>query len=358
MSKQFHVVLWAPLLFCALFLIYWIDIYVNEIIEFEHYVLEKQLNYTTDSAIDAMLVDADIDADYLDVTFQKVDPQLAKDDIAHTLSLDFGLVATDTTKTHILNKYVKCIIVAGWDGYYTFSIEHTSDKGDYELIQSPKIPYFYRTTNADKLKEVQYCLTLDPTYGYCAYIPNGTGNFRMENIGYYSPSLTPNTEAQAIAINNAIADSINWALHKAYVSGKTSTSHINIPNTAERLKTYQSVDSPTVICISEGMKHSFSSAVVADGLAGSKVVANDPAVGYDIPTGVTVRYRDSDGVNKIGTLPTGKWYAKSSWWNDHVLQTTTLTPIIFDTVFEAASEGYNNLNLMFLDEEGGLYETE
>lgn len=337
MTKHFHVILWVPLLFCALFLFFWIEIYVNEIVEFEHFVLEKQLNYATDSAVEAMLVEADLDPDYSAVGFQRVDPELAANDLAHTLCLDFGYLPTDTTFDKVFNDHVKSIIVAGYDGYYYYSLQDTDSQGGYELVQSPKIPYYYTDT-----KGRQFCLTFDVSYGYYGELRSGT--FELHNKDYFPMSVRPSPEVQSAAINDAIADTINWTLYQAMASGKTQ--YVKVPNTANNLRNFQTIDSPTVICIAEGSRSSFATSIIADGLAGSKVVDNDSVVSYEILPGAKVKCGVSDA-----DIPAGKWYAYASWWNDHIpLDSSYFTNgKIYNTAFEAASNGYENLSLMYTD---------
>lgn len=337
MTKHFHVILWVPLLFCALFLVYWIELYVNEVVEFEHFVLEKQLNYATDSAVEAMLVSSDLDTDYAAVSFQRVDPALAAEDLAHTMSLDFGYIPTDITMQKILNDHFKVIVVTGYDGYYFYSLQHSDSKGGYELVQSPKIPYYY-TDNAGR----QFCLTLDPSYGYYGELT--ANSFTLNNRDYYPDNVRPSKEIQAAAINDAIAETINWCLYQGMHNGKTQA--VQVPNTADNLRELQIIDSPTVVCIMEGLKSSFATSIVADGLAGSKITKNDSVVAYTLQTGATVSYKGS-----TVSLPAGKWYAYSSWWENHLPIDSTLfvDSKVFNTAYEAASEGYENLNLMYVD---------
>lgn len=337
MTKHFHVILWAPLIFCALFLIVWINWYSNEVIEFEHFVLEKQLNYATDSAVDAMLVDTDIDPDYTNGAFIQVDPQMAKEDIAHTLSLDFGYTATDTSANKVLLDNVKVLVVAGYDGYYYFTQQFTDSKGTYELVQSPKIPYFYTANNG-----TQYCLTLNPDYGYYADA-NAAGEIDLHNKDYYPPTVRPSNSVQSAAINDAVADTINWCLYNSLSHGLTQK--VKVPNTANNLRQYQVIDTPTCICVATGNYQSKSSAVIADGLAGSKVTQNDTVVAYTITGDVQVHLDDTT----LGTLPKGNWYAYASWWNAHKpVSTTGLdNPKVYQSAYDAARNGYNSMVLLF-----------
>lgn len=337
MTKHFHVILWVPLLFCALFLVFWIELFVNEVVEFEHFVLEKQLNYATDSAVEAMLVSSDLDPDYAAANFQRVDPELAAKDLAHTMCLDFGFLPTDTTMQKVLNDNFKVIVVAGFDGYYYYSLQHSDSEGGYTLVQSPKIPYYY-TDSSNR----QFCLTLDPSYGYYGEL-TGTG-FTLHNRDYYPASVRPSKEIQSAAINDAIAETINWALYNGMHDGKTQA--VKVPNTAENMRSLQIVDSPTVICVIEGLRSAFSTSIIADGFAGSKIVNNDNVVAYTILQGATVEYNGS-----TVSLPAGKWYAYSSWWNEHLPSDTAFftDSKLFNTAYEAATEGYENLNLMYVD---------
>ena len=344
MTKHFHVILWVPLLFCALFCILWIRIYANEVIEFEHYVLEKQINYATDSAVEAMLVNADLDPDYSSSGYMRVDPQLAIEDLAHTLCLNFGYLPTDTAVMKILNDNIKAVIVAGFDGYYYFSHQNTDDQGGHELTQSPKIPYFYR--NGD----YQYCLTFDHTYGYYGELNGST--FKLHNKGYYPSSLIPSKDLQGMAINNAIADTINWCLMADVARGLSQV--IELPNTAENLRNQSAISSSTIIAVIEGDMQSFATAVVADGIGGSAVVSSDKILGYTIKPNSRISYLDSNGATQSAELPVGTWYAYESWWETHPPLSNgdaalRESPKYFDSVFDAAKSGYGNLSLMWVE---------
>ena len=78
MSRHFYLVLWMPLLFIVLFMAYWITITSNSYTELEEYILGKQVNYATDSAIGEMLEFSTTDVDYSDGEFILVEPELAQ----------------------------------------------------------------------------------------------------------------------------------------------------------------------------------------------------------------------------------------------------------------------------------------
>ena len=64
MSKTSSLVSWIALLYAALFFIYWIQIYQNELVAFDEFVLDKQVNYAADAAVEELLMTGDTDQDY------------------------------------------------------------------------------------------------------------------------------------------------------------------------------------------------------------------------------------------------------------------------------------------------------
>ena len=346
MTKHFHVVLWLPLLFCALFLIYWINIYMNEVVEYERFVLEKQLNYATDSAVEAMLVDADLDADYSAARVQ-VDPQLAVKDFGHSLCLDFGYLPTDATITKVLRDNCKVIVIACFDGYYYFSLQPTTE-GGWDLVQSPKIPYYYKKTYNGV--EYQYCLTLDPTYGYYANpsLSDDT-KYSLHSKDTYPLELTPSAAEQSTAITDSISNIINWTLYSQYNAGIEQA--VDIPDMASKLRAYKTIDTPTIIAVVKGLKSSMSTAIIADGIAGSQVTVNDPVVAYTVESGALIKIEEEDGTSHDEPIPAGRWYAYSSWWHEHrPVDVNKLTNgKLYDNAYEAAEAGYDNLSFMYTD---------
>lgn len=336
MSKYVHIVIWIPLLYAVLFFMFWIRMYQNENIAFEKYVLEKQSNYATDSAIDELLVASNLNQDYADGDFITLEPTLATRDFAHTFCLNFGYVPTEDNMKRVLDKNVKTMLVCVYDGIYAFYPMKT-ETNSYEFAQTPKIPYFYTSSDG-----TQYALTLGLEKGYWDYITvdeHGNEKYKLNKYDVIPATKRPTKDQQLTAINNQVADVLNWSLYESYDRGKSDTS-VTLPATADTVRGQQPVDRPTVIAIVEGNQRSFASAVTAETIGGSQLEEVDHIVGFTL-NGATLN---------SGTVLTGKFYAYDSWWRRHPGLTSNNNAVrdgkYFDSVYDAARAGYNDLNLM------------
>lgn len=333
MTKHVHIILWIPLLYAVLFFIFWIRIYQNENIAFEKYVLERQSNYATDSAISELLVASNLNQDYADGDFITLEPTLATRDFSHTFCVNFGYIPTEDNMKRVLDENVKTMVICVYDGIYAFYPMDTETHG-YELSQSPKIPYFYTSDSGQ-----QFALTLGLDKGYWDYMSGS--NYKLNKYDTIPADIRPSKDRQLTAINNQVADVVNWALYESYDAGR-SEKQISLPAIANTVKGEQPVDRPTIISVVEGREHSFASAATAETIGGSALEDTDHLIGLKLTNAVIG-----------GERLTGKFYAYESWWKKHpqiVLQYAAGGTLddgkYFDSVYDAAKEGYNDLNLM------------
>lgn len=325
--KHFHLLLWIPLLYTVVFAVFWIQIYVKEVIEFEDLVLEKQVNYATDSAIDELLESGKLSQDYNNEKFVTVEPELAKQDLEHTLSLNFDGIPTEGMKEYIDQHYIKCFVICTYDGIYEYHMQQ-NETNNYALVQSPKIPYFY----TDKDTGQQFCLTLDPKWGYWDF---GTSeeSYGLHKFDEYTSA--PSTTVQRQSINDQVAKIINWSLYENYKWGTNDTS-ITLPAIADTVRGEQPVIAPTVIAVVEGQDRIFNSTIIAESIGGSQFENADQIVGYTLTAGATV--------NNVSYV--GRYYAKASWWKNHTeLKDYCENGHYFDDAFDAAKSGYNYIGL-------------
>lgn len=357
MTKHFHVLLWIPLMYAVLFFVFWIRIYQNEIIAFEEYVLDIQSNYAADSAIEELLVASDLNQDYAEGDFITLEPSLAETDFAHTMCLDFGYIPTDVTMEEVKNKNIRTLVVCTYDGIYAYYKMQT-ETNSFELKQTPKIPYFYTDSDSGR----QYCLTLNPDKGYWDYTV--AGNYGLHGYDVYD--VKPSEDLQKTAINEQVADVLNWALYETYANGKSGLT-VSLPAISKTVRGEQPINGPAVIAVVEGNKKVFSTYVTAESIGGAQLEDADKVIGYklyNVP--IYEPYVDSAGnkyfgddakdkwgadcVNHIETRLSGKFYAYSSWWKKHTYikevdsDYSINNGCYFDIVFEAASHGYNDLN--------------
>lgn len=362
MTKHFHVFLWIPLLYCALFLIFWIKIYANEAVSFEEFVLEKQVNYASESAVDEMLAAGNLNQDYADGDFVTLEPDVAIDDFVTTLCYDYDIIPTDDTIETFRNKNLRTMAICVYDGVYLYYKQQTETHG-YELKQSPKIPYFYTDNSGN-----QYCLTLNTDKGY--WDEGGGSSYKLHFYDKYD--VKPSDDIQKATINKQVADLINWALWETYTSEAKGDTAISIPATGETVRGTQPVRSPTVIGIVEGKLKSYGSVVLAECIGGAQLETTDQIVGFRLKNCPIYIYKDPsnglvytgdkalelatdagvDVADIIDTTVTGKFYARSSWWQEHKYaksytdnSNNNKYSRYFDSEYEAAKSGYNDLNL-------------
>ena len=340
MTRVTHVVQWIPLLYMCIYLVFWIRIYSNELIQFDEFVLEKQVNYAADAAVEELLMTGNTEQDYNKGEYIVVEPELALIEFTSILTEDFNLVPTDFTREQIKEKYIKSLLICTWDGVYAYWYQPENSTGEYGLVGTPKIPYFYTDANGR-----QYCLNL----GFeKAYSDNGkTGDeYKINKYEKLDPMIPK--DVQLTAINNQVADILNYTLIQAY-GGSTARSY-EIPALASEVSGAQPVDQITVIGVIEGQASVGTSAVVSECIGGAQITANDPIIG------VTMKY-------KSGTL--ANVYARSSYWKEKLPKLATVPNLegiiqkgdpsstawnitnaksrFFDTPFEAAEEGYYDL---------------
>lgn len=345
MSKTSNLVVWVALLYAALFMIYWIQIYQNELVAFDEFVLDKQVNYAADAAVEELLMTGDTDQDYNKGDYMVVEPELAVIEFTSILAEDFNLVPTDYTRQMLQEKYIKTLLVCTWDGIYAYWYQPKNDTNEYGFVGTPKIPYFYTDENGK-----QYCLNLGMEKAY-SDTADQQSNYKLNPYEEMVPQIPK--DVQLTAINNQVAELLNYTLIQAY--GGANRTAYEIPALASEVSGAQPVDKITVIGVVEGQAESSSTVITAECIGGAQVVAADPVIG------VTIKY--TSGM-------TAKVYAYSSWWKTHIGEVfsansniasfsngstdiTTASTEYFDTPFEAAEHGYYDL-LSTMDDGGGI----
>lgn len=329
MSKYNYVMLFVPLMYAVLFFLYFVRIYQTEYIEFEEFVLEKQVDYAADSAIDEMLLSAYLSQDYNNGAYQTFEPRVAMEDYAATLCYDFGLIPTESNVQYVLDNRIRAMIICAYDGFYVCKRQQNETHA-YQLTQSPKIPYFYTDETGR-----QFCLTLDPDLGFW---DSGTeATYKVHQLDKYPASIRPSNDQQATAINNMVSDYLNNALFDTYSSGNMDTI-VDLPAIGNAVRGDQPVRTPTVIAVVDGIKKVFSTVITAESIGGAQIEDTVYNIGYTLQNAV---------IN--GSIYNGKFYATTEWWTNHpdVLNYRVEDKgKYFDSVYDAARDGYKNLNLV------------
>lgn len=327
MTKHFHIILWLPLLFAVLFLAFWINIFMNSYVQLEEFILERQVQYATDSAIAEMLEYSSTDTDYMNGDFIVVEPELALNDFSWCMCWNLGYIPTELNCKMVQNDMIRSFVVCAYDGVYSYFNTKSTDT-EWTLVQTPKIPYFL-THNG-----IQYALTLDANKGYQGKMNGST--FKMDAYNNYADR--PSTDLQQQAIVDTIADMINYSLARSYGQMNTDIK-VRIPATAQHFRNgVNTIKSPTIITVFEGRIKIGYTTPLAEVIGGSSFEEATHAIGYTF-TGQVVD----------GQPLSGKYYATVAWWERHKSLANTLNaagqvPKYYDTVFDAAKAGYMDIS--------------
>lgn len=346
MNKVLNVTLFVPLLYVTFFIIYWAQIYQNEMISLDEFILEKQVNYAADAAVEEILNTGNLDQDYhnldkSDPTLEALDtsaiiavePSLAVEEFASMLCANFNMLPTEYNINVVKSKYIRALLVCAYDGVYTYWRQESS-KGVYDFMGTPKIPYFY-TENEGKSNQKQYCINLGYDYGYSDAMKSGDYSLKK-----YS-KIEVNKDLQRTAINNQVAELLNWALYQSYSNGTGSGKTYQIPALGSEIQGQQPVNNITVLGVVEGKATSSATSITAECIGGARVTSADRVIGYKFS-----KKRVSDGswvdFNQY-------FYATTSTWEKlgpglkNMYEWSTDSAKSFNSVFEAASSGYYSL---------------
>lgn len=344
MSKVLSIVWFAPLLYVVFFFLYWVPIYQNELLSFDEFVLEKQVNYAADAAVEELLNTGNLDQDYhnLDKTdpsytdidtssIINVEPDLAVKEYASMLCSNWQMSPTEYNINIVKNEYIKALLVCAYDGVYAYWKQPIGD-GVYEFISTPKIPYFY-TENEGTSNQIQYCLTLGLDYGYSDAV-DASGNYSLKKFN----KIHVPKDTQRTAINNQVAELLNYALCESYSTGGYAKRY-EIPALGSTIKGQQPVSGITVLGVVEGQGTSLASPITAECIGGARVTTADKIIGYTF-------------THYGGVAHEVKYYASTKTWKtlkengfigpaDYTYDESTA--VIFNNVFEAAKAGYNDI---------------
>lgn len=346
MTKTLNVVLFVPLLYAVFFLLYWIPIYQNELVAFDEYVLEKQVNYAADAAVEELLNTGNLDQDYhnldkSDPTFEDIDtsaiinvePDLAVEEFASMLCANFEMLPTEYNLNYVKHKYIKALLVCAYDGVYGYWSQPVAD-GIYDFVSTPKMPYFY-TENEGTVSQKQYCINLGYTYGYSDSTDGGKYSLKKFNL------INIPADVQKTAINNQVGELLNYALMESY-KPTTFNKKYSIPALGSTIQGQQPISNITVLGVVEGQATSSASAITAECIGGARITTADRVIGYTF----------TEHKNSAGEFVPfeQKFYAKNSTWkalgeSGHLAswKFDESSAVMFTDCFEAAKAGYYDL---------------
>lgn len=321
MTKVIHIVAWVPLIYAAFFMIYFIRIYQNELVSLDEYILEKQVNYAADAAVEELLYTSHLDQDYNKGEYITIEPSLAVNEFTSIMCYYYDMIPNDYSYNYIQQHYFRALLVCAWDGVYACWNQESNANNEYEFVMTPKIPYHMYDTVDGELQELIVNLGLEKAYWLSASLDaNGTTG-KVELNQYKEKKQDP--DVVLTNINDQVGDLLNYALYQSYSGGSGSGKAYAVPALASQVKATNAVDKITVLGVIEGKASSLTTSITAECLGGARITANDPVIGYD-----TAKY--------------GKIYAKQSFWRVNSIPEYTGQPAYYDSIFEAAQAGYND----------------
>lgn len=291
MSKVLGLVNFIPIIFATFFLLYYIRFMQNEFVSFDEWVLEKQVNYAADSAVDAMLSNSpDIDTSYSSGEQIDVDPNVGVRDYSEILALSFQLPISDQTVHYIQSRFIKTLLICAYDGIYAYwSPMKVDTVGTSYFMGTPKIPYFYSTAG----NATQYQINLNYDSGYAFSSAASAAHYYTGDPGdqltvddtkvldssgaEHSISKLPEVK-QRIAINQQVADVLNYSISKAYEQ-VDSAQRYQLPDIESDIRGSQPIQSVSVVGIVEGESFSSFTPVIAGSIGGARIIGNDPVLG-------------------------------------------------------------------------------
>lgn len=322
MTKVIHIVAWVPLIYAAFFLIFFIRIYQNELVSLDEYILEKQVNYAADAAVEELLYTSHLDQDYNKGDYITIEPKLAVDEFTSIMCYYYDMIPSDYSYNYIKQHYFRALLVCAWDGVYACWNQESNVQKEYDFIMTPKIPYhYYEKMENGHLREVIVNLGMEKAYWLETEL-DATGKVgKVELHQYKETKLDP--DVVLTNINDQVGDLLNYALYQSYSGGTGSGKAYALPALASSVKATNAVDKITVLGVIEGKASSLTSTITAECLGGARITANDPIIGYT-------------------TTDYGKIYAKQSFWKENLIPPYSGQPAYFDSIFEAAQNGYND----------------
>lgn len=310
MNKYFSIVAFIP----VFFLLIYIPVFSNTIFcqneDLDKLVLQKQVNYASDAAVDALLFSDDLEKDSANDSFT-ISPDIGVREFCTIMAESLGYTATDEVLEMLQNEYMQTLLVCAYDGVYAYSNRQSDDDGSREFVASPKLPYYY-TKNAGTESQVQYLLTLGKQKGYKDSYNAANHKYKLCTYGNVGLSK----DEQSTAINNFVSTLLQYELvqYAGLDAGKT----YSVPAFASEINGAQPVQNVSVLAVLN-TGDSRSNAVL--GIGGSYIEETDAIVGF---THNGVKYY----------APQSK-VAKSSTYNKVTIERE------FDSIYDAARSGYH-----------------
>ena len=304
MTRYNSLLIIAPLIFTIFWLMSLVTIHQKEITAFNSWVLQKQVNYAADAAVEELrLYSENANLDYMSRTIN-IDSSYAIDEFESILCKELGYEPTKEYKDFVGRNYIKVLLLCTENGFYPYlwqpvryadyktkdpeeidlnqaeaatDTTHTGvrkvydETADYakvsEFISYPLMPYSGEFNidllpDGSKEKELlqpgrKYAVTLtcDKIY-HCEYADNpsdesnpiiqGVTTLKDENLQEVKPSEGTVLQMRGI-INASVETFLRSAIYSAYNNEQPST--VILPSGIDTIHGGQGILGPCVLAI-------------------------------------------------------------------------------------------------------------
>lgn len=274
--------------------------------EFRRLVLDTQINYAVDAAVDEMVDDSkDLQLDYGNWEYLSCDPKVALDTFCSMYLEGNGLIDSAENRAWVTATYCKAFLVATYDGYYVGAPTVINANWAHDVVFSIKQPYFYQNGGE------YYALNM--TRQDCKRLRNGV----LETVD--RPTTLTEQDVRTI-INGQISDAFTKAVGDAMQWHNTET--VYVPANYSDIVTTNAIDQTTVLVYMSDLPAGFGRTTDSFAIGGARV-RHERFVGCYIKDGVKMyQYIDKldDTYNIIETFETAIQAAEAGYEFDIALE--------------------------------------
>lgn len=377
MSKYSIITLLSPLIFIIFWLITFVQFERNEVSAFETWLLTKQVNFSTDAAIEELRTKSPDIAINIEEQSPTVNPDVAVDEFASMLCENLGLPDTAYNRDIILRRYTKCLCVCTNYGYYIYMRKQvTHDLSDtWEFVSWPLLPYTGTIDGLPSTSDPTVAVTLAKDYAYQIELSSADKYLNVSTVKDSSGDPVKLNKAQQLQaseiINNTVTNSMMRALYTEF--GNTTDQTVIIPANFDTITGAQLINNTAVLAIVDTSGRHIGIDTLAFGIGGNQIKEADPIIGWygpdpnwllterekypdkQIPDDV---YQNTYKIRKVHEdvaldqgLPYRKWWVTTSklkrfckendWSVNYVLAGLESERKMFDTKYQAAKAGYD-----------------
>lgn len=310
MSKHFSIFLFVPLIAALFAMIYFVYFWQEEKVAYDDFILQKQINYAADAAVDELLLTGDLGTDYA-TTYKNVQPDLGVNEFCVVMLESMNMPTTDRDITWLQQHYVKSIIVCAYDGLYVYD-EKEYATGEHGFVSTPKIPFFFTADGG-----TQYTINFGLKQGYSDSISEG--KYRVNAIDDLPSSIS--TDQKYACINDMVSYYLQESVSRAY--GGHDGKNVKLPAFASEISGSQPVKNISVIGVMEAQNVNKKVPNLCMAIGGARIVDVDPIIGFQIYNDNVQYYAPQSKAASLGSQ----------------IKASTIKP--FNSEYEAAKNGYH-----------------